>query len=75
MPPNYNSGFPDVLIGLGADAIELARKACVPAVVSINVGHYSGQDHMKAAHADIVRLRNLGLTYFQIDSIYDAWLR
>jgi hypothetical protein len=30
---------------------------------------------MKAAHADIVRLRNLGLTYFQIDSIYDQWLR
>ena len=60
---------------LDANAIELARKAGVPAVVSINVFHYPGQDHMKAAHADIVRLRDLGLTYFQIDSVYDQWLR
>jgi len=60
---------------LDANAIELARRAGVPAVVSINVGHYPGRDHLKAAHADIARLRDLGLTYFQIDSIYDQWLR
>jgi glycerophosphoryl diester phosphodiesterase len=59
---------------LERNAIELARSAGVPAVVSINVGHYPGQDHMKVAHADIVRLRDLGLTYFQIDSIYEQWL-
>jgi hypothetical protein len=60
---------------LYTNGIELGRKAGFPAVVSINVEHYPGQDHMKAAHADIVRLRDLGLPYFQIDSIYDRWLR
>lgn len=60
---------------LDAKGIALASRAGVPAVVSINIFHYPGQDHMKAAHADIVRLKNLGLTYFQIDSIYDQWLR
>ncbi|HMD70927.1 MAG TPA: glycerophosphodiester phosphodiesterase family protein [Bryobacteraceae bacterium] len=60
---------------LAAEGIELARRCGVPAVVSINEFHYAGLDHMKAAHADIVRLGNLGVTYFQIDSIYDQWLR
>jgi len=60
---------------LDEKGLALARRAGVPAVVSINDFHYAGQDHMKAAHADIVRLRTLGVTLFQIDSIYDAWLR
>lgn len=60
---------------LGAESVELARRVGIPAVVSINEFHYAGLDHMKAAHADIVRLGNLGLTYFQIDSCYDEWLR
>jgi glycerophosphoryl diester phosphodiesterase len=60
---------------LDAKGIEFARRAGIPAVVSINDFHYKGRDHMAAAHADIVRLSGLGLTYFQIDSIYDQWLR
>src|SRR5262249_39529524 len=40
---------------LDANAIELARRAGVSAVVSINVGHYPGRDHMKTAHADIAQ--------------------
>lgn len=56
-------------------AIELARKAGVVVVPSVNDFHYAGQDHMRAARADIERLRRAGLTYFQIDGIYDAWLR
>jgi len=55
--------------------ISLGKQAGVPVVVSINEDHYAGKAHMMAAHADIERLRNLGVIYFQIDSPYDVWLR
>ena len=58
---------------LDEKGIALAKRAGIPAVVSINDFHYSG-DHMKQAHADIDRLRGVGLSYFQIDSAYDIWL-
>lgn len=58
---------------LDEKGIALAKRAGIPAVVSINDFHYSG-DHMKQAHSDIERLRRVGLTYFQIDSAYDIWL-
>jgi hypothetical protein len=54
--------------------LSLARKANVPAVVSINIFHYGNGDHRKLARTDIERLRKAGMTYFQIDSVYDAWL-
>ncbi len=60
---------------LDEKGLKLAARAGVPAVASINDFHYAGLDHMQAAHADIVRLRGLGLAYFQIDSFYDGWLR
>lgn len=60
---------------LDEGGLKLAKRAGVPAVASINDFHYAGMDHMKAAHADILRLRALGLINFQIDSIYDGWLR
>lgn len=56
-------------------AIALAQRAGIPLVVTINDDHYAGRDHMLAAHADVVRARRLGITYFQIDSDYDIWLR
>jgi glycerophosphoryl diester phosphodiesterase len=56
-------------------ALELAQRAGVLVVPSINVFHYAGQDHMTAARADVERLRRAGLVYFQIDAVYDAWLR
>lgn len=58
---------------LDEKGMALAERAGIPAVVSINDFHYSG-DHMKQAHADIERLHRAGLTYFQIDSAYDIWL-
>jgi glycerophosphoryl diester phosphodiesterase len=58
---------------LDEKGMALAQRAGIPAVVSINDFHYSG-DHMKQAHSDIERLRRAGLTYFQIDSAYDIWL-
>jgi hypothetical protein len=59
---------------LDEKGIALAKCAGVPVVVSINEDHYAGRAHMVAAHADIERLRRLGVTYFQIDSAYDIWL-
>ncbi len=55
--------------------LKLAARAEVPAVVSINAFHYAGRDHMTGAKADVLRLRKVGLIYFQIDSVYDIWLR
>ena len=43
---------------LDANGIELAGRAGVPAVVSISVGHYPGQDHMRPPTPNIVRLRD-----------------
>jgi glycerophosphoryl diester phosphodiesterase len=59
---------------LDEPGLRLAAKAGVPPVVSINIFHYDGRDHWKGAESDIRRLRKLGMTYFQIDSVYDKWL-
>jgi hypothetical protein len=42
---------------------------------SINIFHYAGTGHLKAAEADTKRMIELGVEYFQIDSPYDVWLR
>lgn len=55
--------------------IKLAEKVDVPLVPSINTFHYSRGERMRQAEKDIRRLRGLGVTYFQIDSLYDRWLR
>jgi glycerophosphoryl diester phosphodiesterase len=60
---------------LDEKGMALAKRAGIPAVVSINEFHYAGRDHMQAAHADVVRLLRAGLIDFQIDSTYDIWLR
>jgi hypothetical protein len=42
----------------------------------VNIFHYAGlDDHLKAAESDIRCLRQLGVAEFQIDSVYDRWLR
>ncbi len=55
--------------------VALAQRADVPAVPSINIFHYPEGDHFAQARRDIERLCKLGVTYFQIDSVYDRWLR
>lgn len=55
--------------------VRLARKAGVPVVPSVNVFHYLGRDHMKAAEADIRRLLALEVTQYQIDSVYEKFCR
>jgi glycerophosphoryl diester phosphodiesterase len=57
-------------------SMELAKRAGIPVVVSINEYHYAGRpDPMGAAHTDVDRSRQLGVEYFQIDSPFDVWLR
>jgi len=61
---------------LNEKSMGLAKRAGIPVVVSINEYHYAAKpDPMAAAHADVERARQLGVTYFQIDSLYDIWLR
>lgn len=60
---------------LDEEGLRLAAQAGVPPVVSINIFHYGNGDHWKGAKADIDRLKALGMTYFQIDSVYDRWLQ
>lgn len=55
--------------------VELCRRTGVAAIPSINTFHYPQGDHMAQARNDIERLRKLGVTHFQIDSVYDRWLR
>ncbi len=55
--------------------IALGRQEDIPVVVSINADHYKGRDEMMAVHADIERMREFGVTDFQIDSDYALWLR
>ncbi len=54
--------------------IDKALKLGVSVVPSINVFHYLGINHMQRARQDIERLRQAGVTEFQIDSVYDQWL-
>jgi glycerophosphoryl diester phosphodiesterase len=58
---------------LDGPTIEFAESVRVP-VVSINTFHYPPATHMDQAHADIGRLKALGVAHFQIDSVYDRWL-
>jgi len=61
---------------LNEKSMELAKRAGIPVVVSINEYHYAAKpDPLAAAHADVEKARQLGVTYFQIDSPYDIWLR
>ena len=60
---------------LDADAVRHAQKLGVAIVPSINIFHYADTDHSKAAEADVKRMFDLGVEYFQIDSPYDVWLR
>jgi glycerophosphoryl diester phosphodiesterase len=60
---------------LDAETVRYAQKLGVAVVPSINIFHYADTDHMKAAEADVRRMYDLSVEYFQIDSPYDVWLR
>jgi len=58
---------------LDEPTVRLAQGLGVPVVASVNVFHYPIADHKRQADADIQRLRKLGVTYFQIDSVYEPY--
>jgi len=57
--------------GLDAKLFEYCNAHGVTVVPSINTFRYPGDKHNKRATADIKRLRKLGVTYLQIDSVYE----
>ncbi|NND95967.1 MAG: glycerophosphodiester phosphodiesterase family protein [Pirellulaceae bacterium] len=57
-----------------APEVQQGLELGVPVVPSINIFHYLGINHKQRAKQDIERLRNAGVTEFQIDSVYDQWL-
>ncbi|MFO1094875.1 MAG: glycerophosphodiester phosphodiesterase family protein [Planctomycetaceae bacterium] len=61
---------------LTAPIVKRAQALKVPVVAAINRIRYPDDDQeaLTLAKADIVRLRELGVTRFQIDSQYDVWL-
>ncbi len=61
---------------LDAETVGWARELGVDVVPSINVFHYDDlADHMAAAESDVLGMLDAGVVYFQIDSVYDRWLR
>lgn len=58
---------------LTAEQVAFAQKHRVTIVPSVNTFHYAptGKDPLEAGSADIRRLRPLGVTEFQIDSVYE----
>lgn len=61
---------------LTAPIVGRAQELEIPVVAAINRFRYPDDDHgaLALAKADLVRLRELGVTQFQIDSQYDVWL-
>lgn len=61
---------------LTAPIVRRAQTLDVPVVAAINRFRYpdDSQEALTLAKADIARLRELGVTQFQIDSQYDIWL-
>lgn len=55
--------------------VRRAMELNVPLVPSVNVFHYFGRADRTLAKSDLIRLRSYGVVEFQIDSVYDVWLR
>jgi hypothetical protein len=57
------------------EVVALCREHKVLVVPSINTFHYPADEHLERADADIARLKKLGVTHFQIDSVYEKFCR
>jgi glycerophosphoryl diester phosphodiesterase len=55
------------------DSVKLCREAGVTAVAAINTFRYTmaKRDEWKGAEEDATRMKQIGITYFQIDSLYE----
>lgn len=61
---------------LDAETVHWAEGLGVDVVPSINIFHYDDlPDHFASAKADVGRMHDAGVVYFQIDSVYDEWLQ
>jgi hypothetical protein len=60
---------------MGEDTVRWAQSQGIPVVPSINTFHYANNRPMERGSADIARLRKLGVSEFQIDSVYDLSFR
>lgn len=60
---------------LDESIVALADKHGVTVVPSVNVFHYPAGELLERAAADLRRLKQFGVTYFQIDSVYETFLR
>lgn len=60
---------------LDESIVALADQHGVTVVPSVNVFHYPAGEHLERAAADLRRLKQLGVTHFQIDSVYETFLR
>jgi glycerophosphoryl diester phosphodiesterase len=56
-------------------SVDYARSVKVPVVASVNTYHYLIKNTHSTAESDILRLRRMGVTYFQIDSDYAPFCR
>jgi hypothetical protein len=56
------------------EAIAFAREKKVEVVVAANTFGYKGSDGMNDARTDLLHALALGVTTFQVDSVYDRWL-
>jgi hypothetical protein len=67
-----------VLFAHGKDldeaTVKFANLHKVEVIPSVNIFHYPLDRHLALARADLLRLRALGVTHFQIDSVYDQFL-
>jgi glycerophosphoryl diester phosphodiesterase len=54
------------------DSVAWAQARGIPVVPSINTFHYGARDPIALGTADIGKLFQLGVTEFQIDSVYDT---
>ena len=57
------------------DTVHLARDAKLPIVAAINKHHYRGGNGLQQAQQDANRMLEMGITMFQIDSVYDPFFK
>jgi hypothetical protein len=71
LPGKFWFGWPCYIINEPAVEYQTAGALVAP---SINVFHYPESEHRQRAEADIRRVQDAGVRFFQIDSVYDVFL-
>ncbi len=63
----------ELVSDLDEESVALCRKAGITAVAAINTFRYTmaKRDDIAGAREDAERMKKLGVTHFQIDSVYE----